>query len=121
MAQTKTNSSSLDAREAALEKKLKKIRARRREIERAERAARGERIVGLAVKFGVLGLPDTLFAATFKKLAAENPPAPDSTESANTDEDASAARTQPAENSTPAPVETAQPGGGLRKLFGGGA
>lgn len=126
MARNKIDVSTLTAREQELRAELKKLRLKRREIERAELSARGERIVALAEKFGILWLPDTIFAAIFKKLAAENPPTSESPESGDTDE--SEVRTQTPESATEQAAagsspETAQQIGqdSRKRWFGGGA
>lgn len=98
MARVKVDLKTLAARERNLRDQLRALKKQGRAIERAERQARTERVAALAEKFGILHIPDTILAASFKKLAAENPPPTESAKNADTVEGAEEeeeARTQP--------------------------
>ncbi|MEK7116204.1 MAG: hypothetical protein AAB879_02300 [Patescibacteria group bacterium] len=106
MARTKLDLMTLAARERELRDQLRALKKQARVIERAERQARTERVAGLAEKFGILHIGDTVLATAFKKLAAENPPSTESSKDADPVANAGKddARTQPAD------AETAQAG-----------
>lgn len=97
MARLKVDLKTLAQQERGLRAKLKQIRVQARAIERADRAARTERIGALSEKFGILHIADTVLAAAFKKLAAENPPPAELAKDAHTADGAGKddARTQP--------------------------
>lgn len=112
MARLKVDLKTLASRERELRQQLKQVRVQARVIERAERQARTERVAVLAEKFGILHITDTVLAATFKKLAAENPPSTESAKDTDTVEDAAEeTRTRPPETAPGPADETAQAGG----------
>ena len=106
MARVKADLKTLAQRERELRAQLKQVRVQARAIERAARLARTERVAALAEKFGILHIPDTVLASSFKKLAAENPP---STESAK-DADTVAGGAEDDARTQPVGTETAQSG-----------
>lgn len=80
MPRVKRNTQSLRNRKQELREELKQINQQLRAAAEAERQARLARVGELADKFNITHIPDTVLAAAFKKLAAENP-APAATES----------------------------------------
>lgn len=102
MARLKVDLKILAARERELRDQLRALKKQARAIERAERSARTERVAALAEKFGILHIADTVLAAAFKKLAAENPPSTEAAKDADTVVGAATddARTQPVETET---------------------
>ncbi len=82
----KHDKETLLARKRALHEEQKQVNRLLREAEEAERQARLARVGVLAEKFGITHVPDTVLAALFKKLAAENP-APAAAESPVDDTD----------------------------------